>query len=116
QLVRFVIVIHPHRRRFILISTDLALEAIDIIRLDGLRFKIDVNFKQSIHVFGTFHYHFLMKPTKPPKRRNGNQHLHREPAAYCQAVKHKLHADPVFVQAGCIAQGLAHIWQPAIRD
>lgn len=41
------------------------------------------------------------------KRRNGNQHLHRKPAASGQALKRKLHADHVFVQAGCIAQGLA---------
>jgi len=44
---------------------------------------------------------------KPLKRRNGNQYLHREPAAYRKAVKRKLHAYHVFVQAGIVAQGLA---------
>jgi len=107
RLVRFVVVIHPHRGRFILMSTDLALAAVDIIRLYGLRFKIEFAFKQAIHVFGTFHYHFWMKCMKPLKRRNGNQYLHRESARYRKAVKRKQHAYHVFVQAGCVAQGLA---------
>ena len=108
RLVRFVIVIHPHRGRFILMSTALALDAIDIIRLYGLRFKIELAFKQAVHVFGAFDYHFWMKLMKPLKRRNGNQYLHKESATYREAVRRKLHAYHVFVQAGCIAQGLAH--------
>lgn len=107
QLVRFVVVIHPRRGRFILMSTDLTLAAINIIRLYGLRFKIELAFKQAIHVFGAFHYHFWMKQMKPLKRRNGNQYLHREPATYRQGVKRKQQAYHLFVQAGCIAQGLA---------
>jgi len=43
---------------------------------------------------------------KPLKRRNANQSLHREPAAYRKAVKRKLHAYHVFVQAGIVARGL----------
>jgi hypothetical protein len=107
RIVRFVIVIHPSRGRFILMSTDTSLAAIDIIRLYGLRFKIEFAFKQAVHVFGAFYYHFWMKLMKPLKRRNGNQYLHRESAAYRKAVKRKLHAYHVFVQAGIVAQGLA---------
>ncbi|MCP5080608.1 MAG: transposase [Alphaproteobacteria bacterium] len=106
-IVRFVIVIHPSRGRFILMSTDTSLGAVEIIRLYGLRFKIEFAFKQAVHVFGAFYYHFWMKLMKPLKRRNGNQYLHRESAAYRKAVKRKLHAYHVFVQAGIVAQGLA---------
>ena len=106
-IVRFVIVIHPTRGRSILMSTDTSLHAIEIIRIYGLRFKIEFAFKQAVHVFGAFYYHFWMQLMKPLKRRNGNQYLHREPAAYRKAVKRKLHAYHVFVQAGIVAQGLA---------
>jgi len=106
-IVRFVMVIHPSRGRFIIMSTDTSLDAIDIIRLYGLRFKIEFAFKQAVHVFGAFYYHFWMKFMKPLKRRNGNQYLHRASAAYRKAVKRKLHAYHVFVQAGIVAQGLA---------
>jgi hypothetical protein len=49
-----------------------------------------------------------MKDMKPLKRRNGNQHLHRETEAYRQAVKKKMAAYHVFLFAGVVAQGLMH--------
>ena len=41
RLVRFVAVIHPTRGACILMCTDTSLSAVDIIRLYGLRFKIE---------------------------------------------------------------------------
>jgi hypothetical protein len=108
RLVRFVLVEHPTRGRLILMCTDLTLEAAEIIRLYGLRFKIELGFKQAAQVLGTFDYHFWMKDMKPLKRRNGNQYLHRETAAYRQAVRTKMHAYHVFLFAGVVAQGLMH--------
>jgi len=106
RLVRFVVVIHPTRGRCLLMSTDTSLGAIDIIRLYGLRFKIEHGFKQAVRVVGTFSYHFWMKDMKPLRRRNGNQFLHRESEDYREAVKRKLNAYHLFIHAGVVSQGL----------
>ncbi len=104
--VRFVIVIHPTRGRCILMSTDLALSASEIIHLYGLRFKIEFTFKQSVRVVGAFSYHFWMKNMTPIKRRSGNQHIHKKSKDYREAVRRKIQAYHVFVLAGAISQGL----------
>ena len=106
QLVRFVAIIHPTRGPLLLMSTDVTLAAIDIIRLYGLRFKIEHSFKQAIRVIGSFAYHFWMKDMVPLRRRNGNQYLHRQSSKYREKIKRKLHAYHVFIQAGVVAQGL----------
>ena len=48
RLVRFVVVVHPTRGSCILMCTDTSLSAVDIIRLYGLRFKIECSFKQAV--------------------------------------------------------------------
>ena len=106
QLVRFVAVIHPARGSCLLMCTDTSLEAIEIIRLYGLRFKIEHTFKQAVRLIGSFTYHFWMSAMKPLRRRSGNQHLHRKSLEYRNAVKRKLHAYHVFIQAGVVCQGL----------
>lgn len=106
RLVRFVAVVHPSRGSCLLMCTDISLSAIEIIRLYGLRFKIEHSFKQAVRLIGAFGYHFWMQDMKPLRRRNGNQHLHRESLDYRNAIKRKIHAYHVFIQAGVVCQGL----------
>jgi hypothetical protein len=106
QLVRFVAVVHPSRGSCLLMSTHTTLSAIDIIRIYGLRFKIEHTFKQAVRLIGTFSYHFWMKQMQPLRRGNGNQYLHRKSPKYSEAVERKMNAYHVFVQAGAISQGL----------
>jgi hypothetical protein len=77
---------------------------VEITRLDGLRFEIEHSFKQAMHLIGTFAYHFWMRNTKPLRRGNGHQYLHRESPAYHDAVKRKVHRYHVVMQAGVVCQ------------
>src|SRR5262252_2642970 len=106
RLVRFVAVIHPTRGVCILMCTDTTLSAVDIIRLYGLRFKIECSFKQAVRQIGSFAYHFWMKDMIPLRYHNGNQYLHRKSADYRSRVKRKMRAYHAFIQAGVVAQGL----------
>ena len=106
QLVRFVLVDHPTRGRMILITTDLLMPAIDVIRLYGLRFKIELSFKQALRVLGVYAYHFWMRDMPKITRSSGTQHLHRKSDPYREAVRRKLGAYHRHIQIGLIAQGV----------
>ena len=105
-LVRFVAVIHPTRGRCILMSTDLDLTPLEIIKIYGYRFKIEVSFKGSLRVVGAFLYHFWMCSMTPIHRGSGNQYLHMKATSYRDAVRRKLEAYHRFIQLALIAQGI----------
>lgn len=106
RLVRFVLVKHPHRGTIFLLATDTSLKPLEIIEVYGHRFKIEVGFRQAVHVLGAYAYHFWMMDMNPIRRGSGNQYLHRKTPLYRQHVHRKIRAYHVFVQLACIAQGI----------
>jgi hypothetical protein len=106
RMVRFVLVDHPNRGTIILMTTDLSLDALQIISIYGYRFKIELGFKQALHTVGAYAYHFWMMAMKPLSRKSGNQYIHRESEKYRQLARRKIDAYHRYVQLSCVAQGL----------
>lgn len=106
RLVRFVIVKHPRRGTIILMTTDTDMDPLDVLVLYSYRFKIETGFRHAIHVLGAYAYHFWMAAMTPIRRKSGNQHLHRKSDHYRRQVRRKMNAYHLYVQLGCIAQGL----------
>lgn len=115
-LVRFVVVIHPTRGRILLMCTDLDLSASEILRIYSLRFKIEVSFKQALHVVGAYAYHFWMARMDPLKRNGGNQHLHRKDQDYRDRIRRKINAYHLHMQLGIIAQGVLQCLSMSVSE
>jgi len=106
RIVRFCIVHHSVRGTIFLLSTDTSLTALEILQLYGYRFKIELGFRQAVHVIGAYAYRFWMLGMKPLRRGSGDQYLHRTSDEYRAAMRRKLRAYHLYVQLSCIAQGL----------
>jgi hypothetical protein len=105
QLIRFVLVVHP-KGRWILIGTDLNLDPVRMIVTYGLRFRIELCFKQLIYVVGAFAYRFWSRNMKKASRGDGDQYLHRAPESLRQKILDKIRAYHLHLQLGLIALGL----------
>ena len=106
EAVRFALVKHAKRGSTILMTTDRTLAPIDIIRLYGLRFKIEVSFKHAVHTLGTYAYHFWMQSMTAISRQQGNPSLVNKSPQYINQVNKKMRAYQNHIQLGTIAQGL----------
>lgn len=106
-LVRFVLVEHETKGRYILLTTKLDLVPTLVIKLYRARWLIETGFKHALRIIGTYAYHFWMKAMDPIKRGSKNQYLHRCSKIYRDQVANKLNVFHVHIMFGCIAQGLA---------
>jgi hypothetical protein len=104
--IRFVLVDHPTRGRSIFMTTDLNLPPLAVIRLYGLRFKIELSFKQAVRSVGVYSYHFWMRGMRKLSRGAGTQYLHHASARYRHAVRRKIAAYHRHIQVGLISQGI----------
>ena len=106
RLARFVLVEHPDRGRIMFLCTDLTMNPIEVIGLYGLRFKIELSFKQAVRTLGVYAYHFWMMGMDKIGRRSGDQYLHRKTDAYRDAIRRKLAAYHRHIQIGLVTQGV----------
>lgn len=106
SLAQFILVKHPDKGNAIVMTTDLLMAPLDAIACYGIRFKIEVMFKQAVHQIGTFMYHFWIKQMAPTKRYKKERILQFAPKEFKAKVIRKQRAYHLFMQLGCIAQGL----------
>ena len=105
--VKLVFVRHPEKGNSIVMSTDLSINALDLIFCYSLRFKIEVLFKQAVHQIGTFMYRFWLKGMAPTKRKQrGDKQLQFSSTEFKEKIKKKMRVYHLFIQLGFIAQGL----------
>ena len=105
-LVLFVLTRHPIRGNAIVMSTDLTADPLSLIEIYGLRFKIEVLFKQAVHSVGVFVYRFWLKTMRRNKRGSGSQCLQFASKKFKDSVAKKIRSYHLFILLGFIAQGL----------
>jgi hypothetical protein len=109
QLVKFVLTQLPNGQRLILLSTDLCLTGPEIIAAYGLRFKIEVTFRQLIHLLGGFAYRFWLKALPTLSTWPSNLILPDYPQTVQTQILNKVEAFERFVNLHVIVLGLLQI-------
>jgi hypothetical protein len=117
EKVRFVLVIDG-TEAFILMSSDLNLAPLDIIKAYSYRFKIEVNFKVLKHLTGAFLYHFWTRVWPDIAGRNEADLSSCTESRSKKLIAQTTNAIEGFVNFGCIATGILQIlslnYHPAI--
>ncbi|WP_238177809.1 transposase [Paenibacillus contaminans] len=112
QELRFVLVKQGDRCS-ILVSTDLSLEATEIITLYGYRFKIECTFREMKQVIGAFGYRFWSRSMPKLKRylRKGEPHPMEQVKNETDRsrIRQTLKAIEGFVMCSVIATGLIQL-------
>ena len=112
QELRFVLVKQGDRHS-ILVSTDVSLEAAEIIMLYGYRFKIECTFREMKQVMGAFGYRFWSRSMPKLKRylRQGEVHPLEQVkrASERKRIRQTLQAIEGFVMCSVIATGLIQL-------
>ncbi len=106
--VRFVLV-RDGSAQFILMSSDLSLSALDIIRCYSYRFKIELNFKVLKHVIGVFYYHFWSTMWPRIGKNTVNDISSIKDLRSKRLIRQTMDAIEAFMNFGCIATGILQI-------
>ena len=102
--IRFVWVIDG-TKKFILMSSDTTLNPIDILRLYGLRFQIELSFRTLKHLIGGFCYRFWSSACKVIHEKNALVRTEKETFLMEKSLL-KLTAIERYVNLAIIAHGL----------
>lgn len=112
QELRFVLV-KMGGKCAILVSTDLTIEPIEIIRLYGYSFKIECTFREMKQAIGGFSYHFWSKSMPKLKRymKKGDVHPLEQVMneKEQQDIRLTVKAIEGYVMCSCIAMGLLQL-------
>ena len=96
-------------RKFILMSSDLQLTSLEILKFYGLRFQIEFGFRVLKHIIGGFGYRFWSSLCRPEKS-SSKQALKiidkKKETAIAEKSLEKLNAIERFINLAIIAQGI----------
>lgn len=109
NLVRFVLAVWPGEKQIILLSSDVALSGIEILKTYSLRFKVEVTFRSLIQILRGFNYRFWMKNMTNTPRWPQDLILSHHKETEQQKIKRKVEAFERFVNLNAIALAILQL-------